>query len=138
MSDKREFSMVILVCVIVAVSWFVYYISYEKLYTIGTVESKKTGLKSGTVANFTYFYGGEKHEGGTGIGDYKIEIGDKYIVEFAKDKVDLSRALFYYPVPDSLTTDIPWEGWREVPEELKKYRKKRMEIFGLYDKIFKD
>jgi hypothetical protein len=53
-------------------------------------------------------------------------------------KVELSTALFYCPVPDSLTTEIPWEGWGEVPEELKKYRRKRREIFGLYDRIFKD
>ena len=60
------------------------------------------------------------------------------LVEFAKKKVDLSKALFYYPIPDSVMIEIPREGWEDVPSYLKKYRRKRMEFFGFYDEIFKN
>ncbi len=137
MSDKKELIFVILVGFVGFLIWNYYYESYEKLYTIGTVERKQTGMKSGTVAKFSYSYKGRNYEGGTGIGEYKTGVGDRYIVEFGKDKVDLSKALFYYPIPDSVTVEFPWEGWEDVPLELKKYRQKRTELFGLYDKIFK-
>jgi hypothetical protein len=136
MSDRKELFLVIFLGLAGVIIWNFYYDSYEKLYSIGTVKRKETGLKSGTVAKFTYVYKGKEYEGGSGIGDYKIKIGDRYIVEFAKDKIDLSKALFYYPIPDSVMIEIPREGWREVPSELKKYRRKRTEFFGLYDKIF--
>ena len=135
MSDKKELLIVILVGFIGSLTWNFYYDSYEKFYTIGSVIRKQTGLKSGTVAKFTYFYEGKKYEGGTGIGDYEIKIGDKYIVEFAKQKVDLSKALFYYPIPDSVMIEIPREGWEDIPSYLKKYRRKRMELFGFYMKF---
>jgi hypothetical protein len=83
-------------------------------------------LKSGTVAKFTYFYEGNMYEGGTGIGDYDVKKGDRYIVEFAKDKVIVSRALFYYPIPDSVIAEIPLKGWEDIPQELKKFRRNRM------------
>lgn len=118
--------------------WNLYYDSYEKLYTVGTVEKKQTGLKSGTIAKFIYFYMGEKYEGGTGIGEYKIRIGDRYIVEFGKYKPDLSEALFHYPIPDSLEIDIQEDGWQSIPNEVKRYRIKRTELFGFYDKFFGD
>jgi hypothetical protein len=136
MNNKKELITVILICIFGAVLWYIYYGSYKKYYTIGSVIRKETGLKSGTVAKFTYFYEGKKYEGGTGIGDYEIKIGDKYVVEFAKKKVDLSKALFYYPIPDSVMMEIPREGWEDVPSNLKKYRRKRMEFFGFYDEIF--
>ena len=137
MSDKQKLILGFAFGFLGLFLWNFYYDSYEKLYTIGTVERKQTGLKSGTVAKFTYVYKGKEYEGGTGIGDYKIKIGDKYIIEFAQDKLELSKGLFYYPIPDSTNIKIPWEGWEEVPSELKKYRTKRTEFFGLYDKIFK-
>lgn len=136
MSDKQKLVLGFALGLLGLFLWNLYYDSYEKLYTIGTVERKQTGLKSGTVAKFIYVYKGKKYEGGTGIGDYKIKIGDRYIVEFAKDKVDLSKALFYYPIPDSVMIEIPREGWREAPSDFKQYRRKRRELFGLYDIIF--
>lgn len=136
MSDKRELFTVILICFFGAILYHFYYNSYEKLYTIGIITRKQTGLKSGTVAKFTYFYEGNMYEGGTGIGDYDVKKGDRYIVEFAKDKVIVSRALFYYPIPDSVIAEIPLKGWEDIPQELKKFRRNRMELFGLYDLIF--
>jgi uncharacterized membrane protein len=54
MSDKKELITVVLICVIGVIFWCFYYNSYEKLYTVGTVERKQTGLKPGTVAKFFY------------------------------------------------------------------------------------
>ena len=138
MSDKKELITVIVICFFGATLRCFYYSSYDKLYTVGIVEKKQTGLKSGTVVKFNYSYNDRKYEGGTGIGDYNIKVGDRYIVEFAKDKLDLSKALFYYPIPDSVRVEIPFDGWKEVPSELKRYRRKRMELFGFYDIMFKN
>ncbi|MDN3690486.1 hypothetical protein [Cyclobacterium jeungdonense] len=138
MSDKQELFLVFFLGLMAFIIWNLYYDSYDKLYTVGIVEKKQIGLKSGTVVKFNYSYNGRKYEGGTGIGDYNIKIGERYIVEFAKDKVDLSKALFYYPIPDSVRVEIPLDGWKEVPSELKRYRRKRMELFGLYDIMFKN
>ncbi|MCH7411797.1 hypothetical protein MM239_20590 [Belliella sp. DSM 111904] len=137
MSDKQKLYLGLLLGLLAFISWSLYYNSYDKLYTIGIVENKQTGLKSGTVVKYSYSHKGRNHEGGTGIGDYKVKVRDRYIVEFAKDKVDLSKALFYYPVPDSIAIEVPREGWKEVPSELKQYRRKRTELFGLYDIVFR-
>lgn len=136
MSNRKELFTVVVVCIIGIIFWNIYYNYYEKLYTIGTVERMQTGLKSGTVAKFTFKYKGHVYEGGTGIGDYKIKRGDRYIVEFAKDKVELSKALFYYPIPDSIRIVVPLDGWKEPPPKLTQFKRKRMELFGLYDNIF--
>jgi hypothetical protein len=136
MSDRQKLFLGFFLGLMAFIIWNLYYDSYDKLYTVGIVEKKQIGLKSGTVVKFNYSYNGRNYEGGTGIGDYNIKIGERYIVEFAKEKVDLSKALFYYPIPDSVRVEIPFDGWREVPSELKRYRRKRMELFGLYDIMF--
>ncbi|AWW28886.1 hypothetical protein DN752_01365 [Echinicola strongylocentroti] len=138
MSDKKELFLVLIICFIGFIIWKIYYTSYEKNYTIGEVVRKATGLKSGTAIKFEFYYQGRKIEGGTGMGDYSVRVGDRYVIEFSKEKLDLSEALLYYPVPDTVEIKVPWEGWAEVPKELKQYRRKRMEIFGFYDLLFGD
>lgn len=138
MSEWKKILLSILLGFIGVIIWNVYYNIYEKSYTIGEVVRKQTGLKSGTAVKFEFYYRGRKIEGGTGMGDYSVKVGDKYIVEFSKDKIDLSEALLHYPIPDTLSIEIPAEGWSKIPEELKKYRRKRMELFGLYDWFFKN
>ena len=136
MNDKQKLFIGFFLGLVAFMIWNLYYNSYDKLYTVGIVEKKQTGLKSGTVAKFSYSYNGRNYEGGTGIGDYKIRIGDRYIVEFAKNKVDLSKALFYYPIPDSVEVGVPKDGWKDIPLELKQYRRERTELFGLFDRLF--
>lgn len=131
MSDKREIIIVVLVGFIGLFIWNFYYDSYEKLYTVGEITGTSIGLKSGTSVQFDFYFKGLKREGSSWKGSYSAKIGRQFIVEFGKDKQCISTILLYYPVPDSLNIDIPREGWVEIPEEIKKYRLKRTEDFGL-------
>ncbi|QDH80576.1 hypothetical protein FKX85_16620 [Echinicola soli] len=138
MSEWKKILLSILLGFVGVIIWNIYYDSYEKSYTIGKVVGKAVGMKSGTVIEFEFYYQGRKIKGGTGMGDYSLRAGDRYVVEFSKEKLDLSEALLYYPVPDTVDVEVPWDGWPEVPNELKIYRRKRMELFGLYDWIYGD
>lgn len=135
LSDRQELLLVILLGICGVIIWNIYYNSYEKVYSVAEVIGTSIGKGSGTVVRFSYRINGRKLESGTGLGNYKVRIGEKYIVEIAKDKTSLAKALFHYPVPDSVNFEVPWEGWKEVPSELKQFRRKRTELFGLYDKI---
>jgi hypothetical protein len=138
MSDKQELIIVILVGFIGLLIWNFYYDSYEKLYTVGEVSGTSIGLKSGTSVQFDFHFKGQKIEVSSWKGSYSAKIGQQFIVEFGKDKQSISTILLYYPFPDSLNIDIPIEGWVKIPDEIKKYRLKRTEDFGLREYFHSD
>lgn len=138
MSDKKELFLVIILGLAGVIIWNLYYDSYEKLYTVGEVTGTSIGLKSGTSVQFDFYFKGKKIEGSSWKGPYSAKIGQQFIVEFGKDKQSVSTILLYYPVPDSLNFDIPGEGWVKIPDEIKKFRLKRTEDFGLREYFHKD
>lgn len=138
MSDKKELFLVILVGFIGVILWNIYYNSYEKIYTIGTVTGSQTGKSSGTSVVYEFYYNGKKHSGLTGKGYYSAKKNDRFIVEFGKKKQSISSILLYYPVPDSLEIGVPESGWTEIPKEIKKHRLKIKGDFGLREYFHKD
>ncbi|MBD3628168.1 hypothetical protein [Cyclobacterium sp.] len=138
MSDKKKLVLGFLLGILGTFLWNLYYDSYEKLYTVGEVTGTSIGLKSGTSVQFDFYFKGQKIEGSSWKGSYSAKIGQQFIVEFGKDKQSISTILLYYPFPDSLNIDIPIEGWVKIPDEIKKYRLKRTEDFGLREYFHTD
>ncbi|EON79011.1 hypothetical protein ADIS_0428 [Lunatimonas lonarensis] len=138
MSEKQKFILGLVLGISGVIIWNIYYNSFEKLYTVGEITGTSIGLKSGTSVQFDFYFKGQKIEGSSWKGSYSAKIGHQFIVEFGKDKQSISTILLYYPVPESLNIDIPEEGWVKIPDEIKKYRLKRTEDFGLREYFHRD
>ncbi|UJP66349.1 hypothetical protein [Mongoliitalea daihaiensis] len=138
MKEKNKILLSILLGFVGFFLWNLYYDSYEKLYTVGEVIGKSSGLKSGTSVQFQFMHNGKRIEGSSWQGSYASKKGTRFIVEFGKEKVSVSSILLYYPIPNSLEIEIPISGWLEIPDEIKKQRLKRKEIFGLMEHFHKD
>jgi hypothetical protein len=115
-----------------------YYDSFEKLYTIGEVTGTSTGLKSGTSVQFEFYRAGRKIEGSCWKGSYSAKEGQKFVVEFGRDKHSISSILLYYPVPETWDIQAPREEWSSIPDEIKSHRLKRTEDFGMREFFHRD
>ena len=138
MSDKQELVLGFALGLLGLFLWNLYYDSYEKIFTVGEVTGTSIGLKSGTSVQFDFYFKEKKIEGSSWKGSYSAKVGQHFIVEFGKDKQSISTILLYYPVPDTLEIEVPWEGWGNIPGEIKKFRLKRSEDFGLREYFHKD
>jgi hypothetical protein len=138
MSESKKIILSIVVGLFCVYIWNMYYDSYEKLYTIGEVTGTSTGLKSGTSVQFEFYHAGRKIEGSSWKGSYSAMEGQKFLVEFGRDKQSISSILLYYPVPESLDIQAPREVWSSIPDEIKNHRLKRKEMFGLMEYFPKD
>jgi hypothetical protein len=138
MNEKSKF---IVICLLLLAVYFVWNYQYSqkiKAYTIGSVLRKTIGLKSGGGVDYYFTVKGKKYDGSNWLGSYSVPEGGRFITEFSVDSPKKSRILLYYPIPDSLEIFIPEDGWKEIPDELRRYRIKRTELFGFYDKFFGD
>jgi hypothetical protein len=131
MRERNKILLSILLGFSCVILWNFYYNSFEKMYTIGIVNGTQIGKSSGISIIYEFNYNGKKYLGSTGKGDYSAKKGDRFIVEFGKNKQSLSSILLYYPIPDSLNIKTPLKGWNEVPQEIKKFRLKIKGDFGL-------
>jgi hypothetical protein len=138
MSDKKKLILGFGLGLLGLFLWNLYYDSYDKLYTVGEVTGTSVGLKSGTSVQFDFYFEGEKIEGSSWKGSYAANKGKRFIVEFGKTNHSISSILLFYPIPDSLKIEIPRGGWVEIPEEVKRYRLKRKEDFGLREYFHKE
>jgi hypothetical protein len=120
----NEILTTIVVLAILLIAFYLYnseYEKWEKKYSIGTVKSISAGYKSGSGAEYTFKLYKETHEGSCGIGNHKVKVGKKYIVEIPVDHFDRNLMLFEFEVPDSI--NAPIEGWEDIPEEIIKFNK---------------
>lgn len=138
MSERMKILLSIILGFTCVILWNIYYNSFDKMYTIGIVTGTQIGKSSGTSVVYEFNYNGRKYSGSTGKGYYSAKKGDKFIVEFGRDKQSVSSLLLYYPVPDSLEIGVPESGWTEIPKEIKKHRLKIKGDFGLREYFHKD
>ncbi|MEX2592926.1 MAG: hypothetical protein WD426_09125 [Anditalea sp.] len=94
-----------------------HYESLEKRYTIGELGNiyKPYGQDFNVKIKFNFY--DEKINLSYPMGNNKIKTKN-YLIEVPIKDIKKSRILWDYPVPDTLKA--PFEGWKEIPEFLKK------------------
>lgn len=93
------------------------YHAFEKNYVVGELGKTFRMYGQGTSINFNFNYYGKRNNASNYLGTNKIK-SNKYLIEVPIKDIKKSRILWDYPVPDTLKA--PFEGWKEIPEFLKK------------------
>ena len=118
---KRIKSIAIYLFMIVALS-FLFYNPYRidkkirdnRRYTIGKVYKESSTLKNGEHYHYKFNYNGKEYEAyNLKENNYKVEFGERFIVEFSSKEPEYSKILYKYKVTKLINS--PKDGWEKIP-----------------------